>query len=261
MRRAGWGTCVVLATVVCLAPSVVADPVTVRFAEGVVHGFLTLREPGGPVLASGDLLQTATGGQVKSRLVFHFTDGSLSDETAVFSQRGHFRLLTDHAIQRGPAFERELEMSIDAGNSLVTVRHRKPGEEEKVEREQMTLPADLANGMVSMLLKNVRGGGTRHTLSMIAATPKPRLVKLEVSVAGKESLTIAGAPHTATHYVLKVDIGGLSGLIAPLVGKQPPDAHVWILDGEVPAFLRSRAPMFVGGPLWQIDLVSPAWPK
>ena len=34
--------------------------------------------------------------------------------------------------------------------------------------------------------------------------------------------------------MLKVDIGGLSGLVAPLVGKQPPDSHVWILDGDVP---------------------------
>ena len=32
----------------------------------------------------------------------------------------------------------------------------------------------------------------------------------------------------ATHYVLKVEIGGLAGVVAPLVGKQPPDSHVWI---------------------------------
>ena len=261
MRRAAWYPCVVLTAVVCLAPSVGADPVAVRFAEGVVHGFLTLRSPGGPLLASGDLLQTASGGRVRSRLVFHFADGSVSDETAVFTQRGHFRLISDHVIQRGPAFERSVEMAIDANRGLVTVRHRKEGGDEKLEREEMKLPPDVANGMVPVLLKNVRPGAVAQTFSMVAATPKPRLVKLEVSVAGKDSLSIGGAPHTATHYVLKVDIGGLSGLIAPLLGKEPPESHVWILDGDVPAFLRSQAPMFIGGPLWQTDLVSPAWPK
>jgi hypothetical protein len=250
----------VVASVACLAPAVDADPVAVRFAEGVVHGFLTLRAPGGPVLASGDLLQTASGGRVRSRLVFKFADGSVSDETAVFTERGHFRLISDHVIQRGPAFERSVEMAIDAGSGIVTVRHRKGGDEEKVEREQMTLPSDVANGMVSVLLKNIRPGAPAQTLSLVAATPKPRLVKLEVRAAGKDPVTIGGAPRTATHYVLKVDIGGLSGLIAPLIGKEPPDSHVWILDGEVPAFLRSQAPMFMGGPLWQTDLISPEWP-
>jgi hypothetical protein len=261
MPSPAWRASVVLAAVICLVPPADADPIAVRFAEGVVHGFLTLRSPEGALLASGDLLQTASGGRVKSRLVFRFADGSLSDETAVFTQRGHFRLVSDHSIQRGPAFEHSLEMAIDAGTGVVTVRYRKEGDEEKIEREHLTLPPDVANGMVPMLLKNARPGAAPQTLSLVAATPKPRLVKLAVSVAGKDSLSIAGTRHTATHYVLKVDIGGLTGLIAPLVGKQPPDSHVWILDGDVPAFLRSQSPMFAGGPLWQTDLVSPEWPS
>jgi hypothetical protein len=61
------------------------------------------------------------------------------------------------------------------------------------------------------------------------------------------------------HYVLKVDIGGLQGVIAPLIGKQPPDSHVWILQGEAPAFVRSEQPFFMGAPLWRIELVSPVW--
>jgi len=140
MPSAAWRASVVLVAAICLVPPADADPIAVRFAEGVVHGFLTLRTPGGPLLASGDLLQTASGGRVKSRLVFRFADGSVSDETAVFTQHGHFRLVSDHSIQRGPAFERSLEMSIDAGTGMVTVRYRKEGDEEKIEREHLTLP-------------------------------------------------------------------------------------------------------------------------
>src|SRR6478672_2069099 len=82
-----------------------AEPVVVRHVEGLVHGFLSLRSPEGRLLANGDLIQNARGDRVTSRLVFHFKDGSLSDETAVFSQRGHFRLLSDHLVQKGPAFD------------------------------------------------------------------------------------------------------------------------------------------------------------
>jgi hypothetical protein len=250
----------VLAAVIGLVPSADADPIPVRFAEGVVHGFLSLRAPDGRLIASGDLLQTNHGGEVTSRLLFHFKDGSVSDETAVFSQRGHFRLIRDHSIQRGPAFTRPVEMTIETASGSVTVRYTNDHGEEEIERELMKLPPDLANGMVSVLLKNVRSAPPR-SLSMVAATPKPRLVTLMISRAGTDTLTIAGSARKATHYVLKVELGGVTGLVAPLVGKQPPDSHVWILDGEVPAFLRSRAPMFAGGPLWQTDLVSPAWPK
>jgi hypothetical protein len=60
--------------------------------------------------------------------------------------------------------------------------------------------------------------------------------------------------------VIKVEIGGVAGLVAPLLGKDPPDSHVWILEGEAPAFLRSEATLFMGGPLVRTDLTSPAWP-
>ncbi len=69
-----------------------AQPVTVRQTEGAVHGFLTLSSLDGDVVANGDLEQVAHGSRVTSRLVFHFKDGSLQDETTVFSQSGHFRL-------------------------------------------------------------------------------------------------------------------------------------------------------------------------
>jgi hypothetical protein len=253
---------VALASVALLwtsAPS--AEPVLVRHVEGLVHGFLSLRSPERGVLANGDLIQEARGDRVTSRLMFHFKDGSLNDETAVFSQRGHFRLLSDHLVQKGPAFEQPLEMTIDTPTGHVTVRYKNDRGEEKVEDEHLKLPPDLANGMIPTLLKNVQRDALPPSVSMVVATPKPRLVKLTMAVAGTEPFSIAGSARKATHYVLKIDIGGVAGLIAPLVGKQPPDSHVWILEGEAPAFVRSQAPMSMGGPVWETELVSPVWPR
>jgi hypothetical protein len=237
-----------------------AEPVVVRHLEGLVHGFLSLRSPGGGVLANGDLIQDSREDRVTSRLVFHFKDGSLHDETAVFSQRGHFQLISYHLVQKGPAFERPLDMTIDCPAGHVTVSYKDEHGEAKVEDEHMDLPADLANGLIPILLKNVEQDALPSSLSFVAATPKPRLVKIAIAGSGTDPFSIAGSARKATHYVLEVDIGGIAGFIAPLVGKQPPDSHVWILEGEAPAFVRSQAPMFTGGPIWQIDLVSPVWP-
>jgi hypothetical protein len=237
-----------------------AEPVAVKYTEGLVHGFLALRTTDGRTIADGDLNQVANGAQVTSRLTFRFRDGSLHDETAVYTQREQFRLVTYHLVQRGPSFPRALVMDIDAGSGQVTVRYSDDEGEERTESEQLELPPDVANGMMSTLLKNVRPG-TALTLSYVAATPKPRLVKLEVTTGAPGRFTNGWRGRTATHYVVKVEIGGLSGVLAPLVGKQPPDSHVWVMGGQAPAFVRAEQALYTGGPLWRVELASPTWPR
>jgi hypothetical protein len=238
-----------------------AEPVAVRYTEGVVHGFLVLRTLDGTAIADGDLIQVDRGDRVTSRLVFHFKDGSVNEETAVFTQREHFRLLSDHLVQKGPAFPQPLDMSIDCASGQVTVRYANDHGDQKVEAVRLDLPADLANGMILTLLKNVGAGAPPSTVSMLAATPKPRLVKLAIATAAEEPFSTGSTARKASHYVVKVEIGGIAGLLAPLLGKQPPDSHVWILGGEAPAFVKSEAPLYLGGPLWRIEMVSPVWPR
>ena len=249
---------IVLAVLLFVQGTPAASPVAVRHAEGLVHGFLTLHTLDGRALASGDLIQTTRGDQVTTRLVFHFKDGSTHDETAVYSQRGSFRLISSRLVQKGPAFEQPIEMTIDRRKGQVVVKYRDDDGAEKIETEKMDMPVDLANGMIITLLKNVQKSGPAEW-SYIAATPKPRLVKLEVSSVGAEPFSIAGGARKATHYVLKVDIGGIQGLVAPLIGKQPPDSHVWVLEGEAPAFVKSELAMYAGGPIWRMELTSPVW--
>jgi hypothetical protein len=84
-------------------------------------------------------------------------------------------------------------------------------------------------------------------------------VKVDLAVAGTDAFMVAGTTRHATHYILKVRIGGVAGLVAPLLGKQPPDSQVWVPEGEAPAFVRSETPLFPGGPMMRTELVSPVW--
>jgi hypothetical protein len=238
----------------------VAAPVAVRYTEGVVHGFLVLRTLDGMPIADGDLTQVARGTRVTSRLVFHFKDGSNHDETAVFSQRNVFRLISYHLVQKGPTFPRSIDMSINAGSGDVAVRYADDDGKQKEESNRVEMPPDVANGLILTLLKNVAPSSST-SFSYVAATPKPRVVKLNVTASGEERFATGGENRKATHYVLKVDIGGLSGLVAPLLGKQPPDSHVWVLGGDAPTFVKSEQTLYLGGPVWRIELVSPAWPR
>lgn len=252
----------VLTSVALLRPGILpAELVAARHAEGVVHGFLVLRTLEGDLLAAGDLIQSARGDRVTSRLVFHFKDGSIHDESVVFSQRGSFQLLSDHLIQKGPTFPHSMEISINRTSGRVTVNYRDKEGKEEVTNERMELPADVANGLMLTLIKNLGPAARETTVSMVAATPKPRLVKLVVSPSGEDSFLIGSSTRKATRYVVRIEIGGLAGVLAPLLDKKPPDSYVWILGGEAPAFVRSEGPLYFGGPVWKIELTSPVWPK
>ena len=168
-----------------------------------------------------------------ARLVFRFKDGSTDDETTVFSQQNHFRLITDRHIQKGPSFPQPTDLSIDASTGQVTVRYTDDGKE-KVETERLDLSPDLANGIILYILKNIRPDGAETKVPYVAATPKPRLVKLSITPQGEDRFSVVGGRYKATRFVVKVELGGITGVIAPLIGKKPADTK----SGSLPAGLR-----------------------
>ena len=255
------GTVWLISTCLFLAATVWADPVTVRYKEGLLHGFLSVSTLAGDPIGTGDLTQIAHGDRVTSHLDLRFNDGSRQEETTVFSQRGSFRLISYHLKQQGPAFKTPTDLSITASTGQVTVRYTDDGGKAKTANEHLKLPPDLANGLVPTLLKNLRPNAPQLKVSMVVATPKPRMVKLAISTHGNDHFSLVGSGREAIDYTIKVDLGGIAGVVAPMIGKQPPDTHIWILGGEAPVFLKSETLAFVGGPIWRIELIAPTWPK
>jgi hypothetical protein len=250
----------VLMTALLWQRPLAAAPVPVRFAEGSLHGFLVLTTLGQDLIASGDLLQVGRDGGVRSRLVFRFKDGSVLEETVVFTQRNVFTLQSYHLVQRGPAFPEDTEISLEraSGKYHVKTRARKDGRE-KVLDGTLDLPLDVYNGMVLTVTKNL-SGGDGETVHMVAFTPAPKLIKLELAPAGEQKILVGGSERTATRYVLKPIPGFWLKLFASLLGRTPPDSHAWIVTADVPAFVRFEGPLYMNGPAWRIELTSPRWP-
>src|SRR5207245_432507 len=127
--------------------------------------------------------------------------------------------------------------------------------------ERLELPADLANGLTLILLKNLSPQTPKTTVSMLAITPKPRLVKLEIIRSDEEPFSTAGYERKAMHYVVKVHVPGVAGAIGSLLGKTPPDSHVWILGADAPVFVKAESALSLGGPTWRIESACPIWPS
>jgi hypothetical protein len=237
-----------------------AVPVSVRFAEGATRGFLTLRNVDGDRLASGELLQISRGNEVESRMVFRFTDGSVFDETVVFTQERVFTVQHYRLVRRGPAFPADTEITLARASRTyrVTTTARSDGQPEMWEGT-LDLPPDVYNGMVLTVLKNLppKANATVH---LVAFTPTPRLIPLELAPAGEEPVRIGDHTAPATRYVLRPKLGIWLTLLATLLGRVPPDAHAWILTDDVPAFVQFAGPLFPTGPVWLVTLASPRGP-
>jgi hypothetical protein len=93
----------------------------------------------------------------------------------------------------------------------------------------------------------------------VAPTSKPRLISISVKPAGDVPFSVGGHTRKAVDYVLHVELGGLVGVIAPMIGKQPADYHIWILEGTAPAFIREEGQLYEGGPIWRIEQISPTF--
>jgi hypothetical protein len=79
----------------------------------------------------------------------------------------------------------------------------------------------------------------QKTVSMVVATPKPLVVKLVISKLGEDNYSLVGSTRKAIHYEIKIELGGLAGVVAPLIGKEPPDIQMWAVTAPT-SDLRQR---------------------
>lgn len=226
-----------------------AEPVAVRYQEGVSRAFPRLKSVQNETLADGEFIQVARGDRVVNRLVFHFKDGSLHDETVVFSQRGVFTLLSYRLVQRGRSFPETLEAFVDRDTERYEVRYRADDDSpEEHLTGKFTPPDDAYNGMLSLIVKNLPPG-TTETVSVVAFTPKPRAVQLQLQPVAEERTRVGGMMLPTIRYHLRPQLG----LFASLLVTDIPDIRVWVLPGEAPAFLRGEGPLYFMGPIWRIE--------
>lgn len=226
-----------------------AEPVSVRFTEGIGRGFPVLRDVKGEKIAQGDLFQVARGDRVENRLSFRFRDGSFYDETVVYSQRDVFTLLSYRLVQRGPSFPESIDASVDRESGRYTVRYK--GDEdspEEVIKGKFEMPTDAYNGLLTTLMKNLPAGGSA-TVHIIAFTPKPRLVKMLLMPATEDTVMMSETAVASTRFLVKPQLG----LFASLLVAEIPDIKIWVSGGEAPAFLRFEGPLYFMGPIWRID--------
>jgi len=249
-------------TLTIAATSLAAEQVPVVYKQGAIHGFLLLKDENGKEIAVGDQTNEVHGNLIRSRTVFQFRDGSVDDEETVYRQGSTFQLIRDHHIQKGPSFPKPAEVTIDVAKNEVSWVDLS-GKDKQAKSQHMNLPRDLANGMVPLLVQNFPHGAAQLKASYLAAGPKSRIVQLTIAPDRSDKVVVGWSDRKAHRFNVHTELGGIAGVVAPLIGKQPPDVGVWVVEGTdapAPAFIKLVAPFYEDGPAWSVLLTAPTWP-
>ena len=238
-----------------------AEPVSVRHIQRPMHRFMMARSEAGKIIASGEFSQVVQGDEVTMRLTYHFVDGSIDDETTTYSQQGTFRLVRNHHTQKGPFFAKPVDFTVEAATGIATSRTADKNGNVHVESHHIDLPDDLANGFVGTLLLNVPQNTSPFRVGMLAPVGGGRLIRLLISREGEQPFRTTGQTLKATVFRIHPELGGIVGVIASLIGLQPKDVMVWILEDEEPAVVRIVGQLGGYGPVVSSELEGNSFAK
>jgi len=222
---------------------------------------MVARSEAGKIIASGEFSQVAQGDEVTMRLTYKFLNGSIDDETTTYRQQGTLRLVRNHHIEKGPFFAKPVDFAVDAATGIATTRTTDNNGKVHIESEHMDLPDDLANGFVGTLLLNVPHNTTPFRVRILAPVRGGRLIRILISPEGEQPFQTAGQTLKATVFRIHPELGGIVGVIASLIGLQPKDVMVWVLEGEEPAVVRIVGQLGGYGPVVNSELEGTSFGK
>jgi hypothetical protein len=251
----------VAAVAITLGTAVPAEPISVRHIQRPMHRFMVARSEAGKIIASGEFSQVVQNDEVTMRLTYRFVDGSIDDETTTYRQQGTVRLVRNHHIEKGPFFAKPVDFAVDAATGIATSRTTEKNGKVHVESEHMDLPDDLANGFVGTLLLNVPHNTKPFRVAILAPVGSGRLIRILISPEGEQPFHTAGQTLKATVFRIHPELGGIVGVIASLIGLQPKDVMVWVLDGEEPAVVRIVGQLGGYGPVVNSELEGTSFGK
>jgi hypothetical protein len=222
---------------------------------------MVARSETGKIIARVEFTEDVQGDEVTMRLTYHFVDGSIDDETTTYTQQGTFRLVRNHHIQKGPFFAKPVDFAVEAGTGIATGRTADKNGKIDVESEHMDLPDDMANGFVGTLLLNVPPNTAPFRAGILAPVFGGRLIRILISPEGEQAFQKSGRALKAMVFRIHPELGGILGLIATLLGLQPKDVMVWVMEGEEPAVVRIVGQLGGSGPVLSSELEGTSFGK
>ena len=211
-----------------------------RHALGTLHGFPSMSDTNGQVIADGELIQDREGDRVRVRIRWAFVDGREAEERDEFQVDGILAQTRFSWVEtRKNAELRRFEVDFSQGTARSVTRNEK-GEIER-EDSKMDLPAGRSftgYGTALAVSELIPAPGEESRITFVAFTPKPRDVTLKVTRDKTERISVAGRSLPTDQYTLHPEIPFPASIFV-----SAKDAHLWLTHSPPPALVRAEQPL------------------
>jgi hypothetical protein len=231
-----------------VAAAAVADedkqPVAMVQSVGALHGFPSMSDPSGKIIADGEVTQELSNGRVVARVHWSFADGRRVEE------HDEFRVGKEVVQERFSWTEkkngeelRQFEVDFTSGKATQMTRDDKgqvKHEDTKLDLGEGRTYAGYGVGLAVIELASSIEQKDKPTaeISMVGFADKPRMVTLEVHDDGEETISLAGRSIPCHRYTLHPKLAFPVNLIAAAAGVK--DAHLWLTSTRPHFVMRSE---------------------
>jgi hypothetical protein len=237
----------VLATVVTLAAHPAAgrdagDPIRLAWVEGDVAGMTSILSPDGTsTVGFVDYHQRRRSDVMEVVRIARFRDGS-SDEDRVEARIGEtLQTLRGRSIIRNAKGVATVDISIDVAGGRITGFSGR-GDKRQTYDERVELPPGTYWGpLIFIVIKNFEQNATdgRLVFRTVVATPKPRVIDMELLRQEQSSIRRAGGKIEVVRFALRPTV---NWLIDPIIRMFAPETNMFIQPGAPPGFARFEGP-------------------
>jgi hypothetical protein len=222
--------------------------------EGTARGYPALRDPTGKELAEGAFTQWIENERLHVKITYSFNDGRRIEENSVFRQRP--QLVQEQWSWREERHGKPYRLfRVEFGSQSAAASKQDDGEfkewSEKIDVEPGRIFAGFGFTLAIKAFRERLLKGERIELQAVGFTPKPRLVKVELSHAGPNHMRMADRDLRGDHFVIHPKIPWLADLFIDV-----PDTHIWLTSPAPAAFLRWEGPLAEPkDPIVRVDLL------
>ncbi len=223
------------------------DPIQLAWIEGDLAGLSRILSPDGrTAIGTVDYRQSRHDDVLEAVRVARFADGSSDEDRAEARLGKTLEALRGRSIIRDAHGTAVVDITIDVAGGRIT-GFSGLGKERTMYDEHVTLPAGTYFGpLIALVVKNFdqNATGDRLVFRTVVATPKPRVLDMELVRGAPASLRRPGGALRVMHLAMRPTV---NVLLDPIIQHFAPETTFFVQSGKPPALVRFAGPRNYAG--------------
>jgi len=229
------------------------DPIRLAWMEGDVAGLIDILSPDGrKTIGYVEYHQLRHGDIVNMVRVAHFADGSSDEDQAEARVGDTLEAQRGRSIIRDTHGKSIVDIKIDVAGGSITGFYLDGTDRKTVDDHQELHGGTYWGPLINLVVKNFAQNATDDhvVFTTVVATPKPRVINMELARKGTQTVTRVGGRLNVT--VLSL-LPTVNFLVDPIVQRIAPETTFLIDSGKPPVLVRFLGPRNYQGQKIRLD--------